>query len=93
MLLNREVCLGRTAPAGPDRCLAENQEHTIRIPSADQTGIKTDAHFTVDEAGAAEVRLIFDLDATIRSITWAPGLGEVVVAPVIRSMDQGDGDS
>ncbi len=87
LVLSREVCLGQAAPAGPDRCLAQDVNHSLFIPSADQTGIKTDAHFTIDEGGADEVTLVFEPEATVRNIAWAPGLGEIIVEPVIRVAD------
>jgi hypothetical protein len=87
LVLSREICLGQAASAGPDRCLAEGENHSLFVPSADQTGIKTDAHFTIDEGGAAEVALVFEPESTVRSIAWAPGLGEVTMVPVIRVND------
>ncbi len=87
LVLSREICLGQAAPAEPDRCLAQDVNHSLFIPSGDQTGIKTDAHFTIAEGGAAEVTLVFEPEATVRNITWAPGLGEIIVEPVIRVAD------
>lgn len=84
LVLSQQVCLGQAAPAGPNRCLAEGVPHSLFIPSADQTGIKTDAHFTIDEGGAAEVALVFEPEATVRNIAWAPGRGDVILVPVIR---------
>ena len=86
LVLSQQVCLGQAAPAGPG-CLAADEDHSLFIPSADQTGIKTDAHFTITEGGAAEVTLVFEPEATVRNITWAPGLGEIIVEPVIRVPD------
>lgn len=85
IVLNQEVCLGNDA-AGLDRlCLSADTEHDVFLPSADQTGIKTDASFSIEEGGAVEVTLIFDAEATVRTIAWAPGLGQVIVSPVIRA--------
>lgn len=79
--LNRQVCLDD----GDGPCLAAGS-HAIRIPSAPQTGVKTDAGFTIDEGSPEEtVLLLFDPDATTGSISWARGLGEVMVSPVIRN--------
>ncbi len=86
MLLNREVCLGDS-----NHCLSEGMEHPIRIPSAENTGIKTDAHFSISEGGAEEVTLAFDVEATVRSLAWAPSLGRVIMAPVLRAVDEEDG--
>ncbi len=86
LVLSQQVCLGQAAPAGPG-CLAEGVDHSLLIPSADQTGIKTDAHFTIAEGGADDVTLVFEAEATVRNIAWAPGLGEIIVEPVIRVAD------
>ncbi len=86
LVLSQQVCLGQAAPAGPG-CLAEGVDHSLFIPSADQTGIKTDAHFTIAEGGADDVTLVFEAEATVRNIAWAPGLGEIIVEPVIRVAD------
>lgn len=101
ILLNQSVCPGGgtgngdgegPGDAGGPPCL-EAGEHDIFVPSSLQTGIKTDARFSIGEGGEEEtVVLVFDADATIRSIVWAPGLGKMIVAPVIRAADADGGD-
>jgi hypothetical protein len=64
-------------------------EYAVTIPSAGQTGIKTDASFTVtaDESGAtADVGLLFDAGTTFANVA-ATGNGQVILAPVLRSRD------
>ena len=86
LVLSQQVCLGQAAPAGPG-CLAADEDHLLFIPSADQTGIKTDAHFTIAAGDGTDVPLVFEPEATVRNIAWAPGLGEIIVEPVIRVAD------
>ena len=65
--------------------------YQVTIPSGDQTGIKTDAAFTVT-AGAGgtanDVDLLFSPTATFQNVTTT-GAGTVILAPVIRSGGQG----
>jgi len=62
----------------------------VFIPSADQTGIKTDLAFTVtDGDDPSEVNLLFDPAATFVNVTLT-GNGMVILAPVIRAMNGGD---
>jgi hypothetical protein len=63
-------------------------EYPVRIPSADQSGIKTDAEFSVGDEGA-EVNLLFAPSATFANLT-ATGSGRVQMAPVIRARSEGD---
>ena len=57
--------------------------YAVLIPSAKQSGLKTDAGLTVP-AGGGDVTLIFDTDATIRG-ALVTGSGKIIVVPVIRS--------
>lgn len=66
-------------------------DYAVEIPSGDQTGIKTDAAFTVeaDEGGALnDVQLLFDPAATFLNVSGT-GDGRVLLAPVIRSEPEG----
>jgi hypothetical protein len=62
-----------------------NTTYQVTIPSVAQTGIKTDAEFTVE--GEADVNLLFSPTATFLNVT-ATGTGSVILAPVIRSRRQ-----
>ena len=57
--------------------------YEVYIPSADDSGIKTQAGFTVPE-GASEVVLAFDGDATLRHVV-VTAEGTIVVPPVFMS--------
>ena len=57
--------------------------YAVLIPSARQSGLKTDAGLTVPNGGG-DVTLIFDADATIRG-ALVSGSGKIIVVPVIRS--------
>jgi hypothetical protein len=57
--------------------------YSVLIPSAQQTGLKTDAGLTVPDGGG-DVTLIFDTDATIRG-ALVTGSGKIVVVPVMHS--------
>jgi hypothetical protein len=59
--------------------------HQVDIPSAAQTGLKTDIAFTVEEG--ADVNLLFDPSTTFTNVT-ATGSGRVILTPVIRSRPQ-----
>jgi Domain of unknown function (DUF4382) len=66
---------------------AAGTEYPVTIPSADQSGIKTDATFNIvaDESGAvSDVLLLFDPSATFVNAT-VTGAGGVMLAPVIRT--------
>jgi hypothetical protein len=62
---------------------AADTGYTVTIPSADSTGIKTDAGFTVPDGGGT-IELAFDPGAAIRNAS-ATGTGTVVLTPVLRS--------
>jgi len=64
---------------------AASTAYQVDIPSATQTGLKTDIAFTVEEG--AEVHLLFGPSATFANVT-ATGNGRVILAPVIRSKPQ-----
>jgi hypothetical protein len=64
--------------------------YPVRIPSGDQTGVKTDAEFTVSEEGGT-VELVFDEAATLANVT-ATGNGDVMIAPVLRAHGNGEAD-
>lgn len=56
--------------------------YDVSIPSAAQTGIKTDATVTVDDDGG-QVLLVFRPATTFQNVT-ATGSGTVILNPVIR---------
>jgi hypothetical protein len=56
--------------------------HPVRIPSGDQTGIKTDQGFTIPDGGG-DVALVFDENATLANV-HGTGNGQVMLAPVLR---------
>lgn len=63
-------------------------EYDVTIPSGSQTGIKTDASFTVtassDGGTATDVGLLFDAGTTFANVT-ATGSGGVILSPVLKS--------
>lgn len=65
---------------------ATPEQHPVTVPSGAQTGLKTDASFTVEGAGGTtqSVSLFFDDGTSIRNAT-ATGSGSVNVNPVLRS--------
>lgn len=65
--------------------------YPVQIPSGAETGIKTDAEFTVeaDDTGVTnDVHLLFSPSATFLNVTGT-GNGTVILAPVIRSRPEG----
>ncbi|GBD33567.1 hypothetical protein HRbin33_02561 [bacterium HR33] len=62
-----------------------NTTYQVTIPSVEQTGIKTDAEFTVE--AETDVNLLFSPTATFLNVTGT-GTGQVILAPVIRSRPQ-----
>lgn len=61
-------------------------EYAVEIPSGAQTGIKSDADFTVEEGAEGEtndVHLLFDPSATYLNVSGT-GNGVVFLTPVIR---------
>jgi len=73
---------------GVGNTLQGGVEYDVTIPSALQTGIKTEASFEVEasEDGGTKtnVDLLFDAGSTFSAVT-VTGTGTVVVGPVIRS--------
>ncbi len=64
------------------------EEYQVGIPSVAETGIKTDAEFTVEADAAGDVNdvnLLFSPTATFLNVN-ATGEGQVILAPVIRSI-------
>jgi hypothetical protein len=59
--------------------------YEVEIPSAAQTGLKTDIAFSVEEG--ADVNLLFAPNATFQNLT-VTGNGRVILTPVIRSRPQ-----
>jgi hypothetical protein len=62
-------------------------DHPVDIPSAANSGLKTDAIFSVvaDDVGAvSDVNLLFDPTATFKNVT-VTGSGRVILAPVIKA--------
>lgn len=65
--------------------------YTVTVPSGTETGIKTDATFTVtaDETGTPlDVDLLFEPAATFQNVT-ANGADSVMLTPVIMPGEQG----
>lgn len=65
-------------------------EYQVTIPSATETGLKTDAEFTVEadaQSNINAVNLLFSPGATFLNVTGT-GTGEVILAPVIRARSQ-----
>lgn len=60
--------------------------YPVDIPSGPETGIKTDAEFTVE--ADTDVSLLFSPSATFLNVTGT-GDGHVILAPVIRSKPDG----
>jgi len=61
-------------------------DYDVSIPSGEETGIKTDAEFSVvadAEGNVNDVGLLFSPGATFLNVTGT-GSGEVILAPVIR---------
>lgn len=86
--LGAEACFGAAGDAAQlaQVCLAPGT-YDLRVPSGEETGVKTGGHFTLEE-GAASVGLEFDADATVRTLTWLPDLEVVVMNPVIRAANE-----
>lgn len=62
-------------------------EYEVTVPSGTQTGIKTDATFSVNAGDTGEanaVDLLFDPDATFGNVS-ATGSGKVTLSPVLRT--------
>jgi hypothetical protein len=65
--------------------------YPVEIPSGPETGIKTDAEFSVTadaEGNVNDVHLLFSPTATFLNVSGT-GTGEVILAPVIRSRPEG----
>lgn len=78
IMLNTAISLGQaiTFDAG-------EPGHEVMIPSGTETGIKTDAEFSV--IADTDVNLLFDPASTFLNVT-ATGNGQVILAPVIRAL-------
>lgn len=62
-------------------------EYPVTVPSADQSGIKTDAAFDIvadSEGAVADIPLFFDPSATFLNATIT-GSGNIMLAPVINA--------
>ncbi|MCH7473926.1 MAG: DUF4382 domain-containing protein, partial [Gemmatimonadetes bacterium] len=69
---------------------AADTDYPVTIPSATETGLKTDAEFTVEadaQGDINDVNLLFNPGATFLNVTGT-GTGEVILAPVIRARPQ-----
>lgn len=73
---NRQIQLGQAFTYQPDT------EYGVMVPSGDQTGLKTDAEFSIPEGGG-EVSIVFDASASLANVTGT-GTGMVILAPVLR---------
>jgi hypothetical protein len=60
-------------------------DYDVTVPSGAQTGIKTDASFSV--AADTDVNLLFSPGSTFLNVTGT-GTGEVILAPVIRGTSE-----
>lgn len=60
--------------------------HPLRIPSADNAGVRLHAAFVVDEDGEL-LTVLFDGQATVRGVT-ATGSGMLKIAPVLTVYDE-----
>ncbi len=78
IVFNTETALGRaiTFEAG-------DPGHAVTIPSGMETGIKTDAEFSV--VADTDVNILFDPAATFLNVA-VTGNGQVILAPVIRAL-------
>lgn len=66
---------------GNGSSFSADQPYDVIIPSSSQSGIKTDAGFTVPDTGG-DIALTFDADATIQHVNLT-GSGKIMVPPVI----------
>ena len=83
VISNASIVLNTTIGVG-QATFAADSSHAVRIPSAENTGLKTDIAFTV--AADTDVNLLFSPDATFQNVT-ATGNGQVILAPVIKVPD------
>jgi hypothetical protein len=66
---------------------AAGEPYAVTVPSGAQSGLKTDAMFSVvaDDVGAVtDVNLLFDPDATFKNVV-ATGSGKINLTPVIKT--------
>lgn len=80
IVLNRDIRVGRVT--------FDEGSHDLRIPSADQAGIRLNADFDVDDDGQV-LTVLFDDGATVRRVT-ATGAGTLMIAPVLTVIDDDD---
>lgn len=81
MISGANIVLNTTIAVG-QATFAADSTHAVRIPSAENTGLKTDIAFTVE--ADTDVNLLFSPDATFQNVT-ATGNGQVILAPVIKA--------
>lgn len=77
----RDITVGQTTLAAVDD-MDQPVQHPVRIPSARNTGIKTD--FALSVNGDTDVLLLFDPAATFKNVT-VTGNGQVIMSPVVRA--------
>jgi hypothetical protein len=70
-------------PGGPQaRTLVAGEAYELRIPSAEQSGVKIpSAGFSVAEGGETEVALVFDAAASVQNLVANPTF--LIMAPVL----------
>ncbi len=82
-----EIIFANTIDVGAAVTFDADTPYPVDVPSAAQTGIKTDVSFSVTESGGGEtnaVDLLFDSGTTFSNVT-ATGNARVKMAPVLRS--------
>ncbi|MDH3457535.1 MAG: DUF4382 domain-containing protein [Gemmatimonadota bacterium] len=80
------VSFGEDVSVG-QQVYAAAEPHEVTVPSGAQSGLKTDAVFSVlaDDLGdPTEVNILFDPDATFKNVV-ATGSGKINLTPVIKS--------
>lgn len=71
---NRQIAVGQIL-------LQPNTPYTVTVPSGAQTGLKTNATFTVP-TGGGQVNIVFDGTATLANLA-VTGTGAIQLAPVL----------
>lgn len=66
-----------------------NQEIDLTIPSGEQTGLKTSISFTVADATAPDVQLIWDGASSVNRIVTT-GAGKIILPPVLAARSEID---
>lgn len=84
---NPEIVFKGAIQLGAGPTFQAGVQYSVTIPSVDQTGIKTDASFTVTAStsggATADVGLLFDAGSSLANVA-VTGTGKVMLSPVIR---------